>query len=237
MWLSLIRGERCQLSVRSRQAIWPAPDGSDAELVINTVADVEQQVVIATPRVVRLAYKVVQMSATMALDDGRPAPWPDASAVEGAGFEVMITERGPLVVPEQGWRLPNRQALWLQGVAEDVRSSWTVPPPGARPGTEWTLAPIIPGGLPPGTSSATMDVRYRVEQIQGSCVDVAVQFQIDFTLDRTAGGTAGEGGGDMAVQVHQNVGVQTARRKARVEIQRKATQNQVIRTAMDLQRV
>ncbi|MBI3179132.1 MAG: hypothetical protein HYZ27_05690, partial [Deltaproteobacteria bacterium] len=128
MWLSLARGATSVLDLSDRQSIWPAPDGSDAELVITADAQLVQEVVLATPRVMRLRYRIDTLRAAMAIEPAPPAPWPEASQVSGHGFELMITERGAIVVPAQGDKLPNRQAVWLATVAEDVRCAWSVPP-------------------------------------------------------------------------------------------------------------
>lgn len=237
MWLSLTRGARDRLTLTDRKSIWPAPDGSDAELVITTEAMLNQEVILVTPRVIRLRYVVEQIRATMALGDDRPAPWPEALPVKSHGFEIMITERGALIVPTQGKRLPNKQAIWLDTVAEGIRSAWIVPPKDAQPGTEWQLAPIVPGGLPPGATSLDFDISYRLQQLDDATAHVVVAFAMKFVLDIKPRAGAGEGKGDMTVRVERDGGVSEAHRTGRVELVRSATRNQILRSNMDLRRL
>ncbi|MEE8410747.1 MAG: hypothetical protein V3T05_14195 [Myxococcota bacterium] len=237
MWLSLTRGSKDRLTLTDQKSIWPAPDGSDAELVITTEAQLTQEVILVTPRVVRLSYTVDQIRATLTLDDGRPAPWPDAQPVKGKGFEIMITERGALVVPVQGERLQNKQAIWLDTVAEGIRSAWIVPPHDAEPGREWKLTPIMPGGLPPGTKSLDFDVSYRLQQLDGPNAHVTVVFAMKFVLDTKPQVGTGVGKGDMTVRIDRSGGVSEAHRTGRVELLRTATRHQILRSNMDLRRL
>ena len=227
------------MRLTNRQSILPAPDGSDAELVITTQAVVHQDVILATPRVIRMKYTIRGLVVTMTLGDQAPAPWPEASAVDGRSFELMVTDKGALVVPAEGPKLPNRLHTWLNTVAEDVRSSWCTPPIGARVGTRWISMPAIPGGLPPGTTSANVKVAYQVNAIEDPTVEVGVRFGVRLLLEATQTGEVrrGEGRGDVVIQLDQSLGLRRAQRQGRLEVQHAFTRNQVLRSMMDLQAV
>ncbi len=237
MWLELSTGAEHRLRLSNRQAIWPAPDGSDAELVVSTRAELDQRVVLATPRVARLEYVVRHIRATMAIDNGPQHPWADAAAVSGQRFEVMITERGALVVPSQGPRLPDTQAAWLATVAEDVRSAWVVPPEGAGVGSEWHVVPIVPGGLPPGTARADVDVSYVLAAKRASTAEFKVAFEVRLVVEKTrAVHLTGVGRGTMTIHADPSTGTRDAVRAGTVELSQQSRTRQVIRSRMELGR-
>lgn len=234
MWFGLSRGDARSFRVTNRQSIWPAPDGSDAELVITTQSVVHQDVILSTPRVVRLRYTIKGLVVTMTLGDQPPAPWQEASAVNGRSFEVMLTEKGALVAPAEGPKLPNRLHSWLNTVAEDVRSSWCVPPARARPGTRWSMMPAVPGGLPPGTTSATVKVAYHIESIDSETAAIGVQFGVKVVLESQGPTKRGEGRGDVSITLSRELGLTSATRQGRMEIVRPYSRNQVLRSMMEL---
>lgn len=234
MWLSLKSGERRRLSLVDRQSIWPTPDGRDAEFVITTRARLAQEIVLSTPRVLRLRYRVETIRATMTIDQSEPALWPDADPVAGHTFEIMVTERGPLVVPSQGPRLANRHATWLGTVAEDVRSSWPSPPAQVREGSEWRVVPVVPGGLPPGTSRADVDVSYRLAALAEHDADVAVRFVVKVVLEGAHGTMTGEGGGEMSIHLDRESGVTRATRTGELQMFNAGRRVQVLRSSMEL---
>jgi len=237
MWLALSSGAKHRIRLTNRQAIWPAPDGSDAELIITTLADLDQEVILATPRVARVRYVLRSIQATMAIDEGPQHPWPDAAAVAGRSFEIMITERGPLVVPSQGPRLPNAQATWLNSVAEDVRSAWPTPPEGAEVGCEWHLIPAIPGGLPPGTARADVDVACVMTAMRANTAQIKVAFEVRLVVEKTrAVHLTGQGRGTMTIHADPTTGVKDAVRAGAIELAQQSRCRQVLRSQMELAR-
>ncbi len=233
MWLALARGATQNLELSDRQSIWPAPDGTDAELVITAQARLHQEVVVATPRVIRLRYRIDALDAAMAIEPAPPAPWPEASAVSGHGFEVMITERGAIVVPAPGEKLPNRQAVWLATVAEDVRCAWSVPPDHAAPGMTWRGAPSVPGGLPPATKSATFDVAGRVDRLEGALAQVVIDFAVHLVMETTHP-ARGEGQGTVHLAIHREHGIEQARRDSALHLAGPEQRREVLRSSMRL---
>jgi hypothetical protein len=237
MWLNLSQGVKSTLALSDRQSIWPAPDGSDAELIITTKASITEEVLIASQRLVRLKYTLDKVEILMGLNDLPPQPWPDAAAVSGKSFEVMVTDRGAIIVPSHGPRLANRLASWVNILAEDLRSSWSVPPESAAVGATWKLTPAFPGGLPPNTSSADFDVRYELAALKGPAAEVKVTFVIRLMIEAAQRTRSGKGSGEMTVQLDQGRGVQRAVRNGRLEIGATSKRNQLIRSAMELSRL
>lgn len=237
MWLALSTGAKSRVRLRNRQAIWPAPDGSDAELIIHTLAELDQEVALATPRVVRLKYLLREIRTTMAIDDGPEHPWPEAATVSGKSFEIMITDRGPLVVPAQGPKLPNSRAAWLNTVAEDIRSSWPTPPDGAGVGSEWHMAPAFPGGLPPGTARANVDVACVMTALRAQTAQIKVAFEVQLVVEKTrAVHLTGIGRGTMTIHADPKTGVKDAVRAGAIELAQQARCRQIVRSQMELAR-
>lgn len=237
MWLDLEQHQRRMITLRSTQSIWPAPDGSDAELIITQDAHVAQEVVLVTPRVARLRYVIEETSATMTLGDNAPAPWPDAGAIKGRAFEIMLTERGALVVPSQGSKLPNRLASWLEHISEDIRSCWPVPPAQVGQGDQWTTMPAIPGGLPPGAISATIKLEHELTRLEDPKAEVLVRFGVIVTLEQKTPSHAqrGEGRGEVQVRLHKQYGLHKALRRSRIELVRpNAAVNQLLQNRLEV---
>lgn len=237
MWFELQQGSTRRFRLRDEQSIWPAPDGIHSSLIIITETDVIQEVVLATPRVCRLRYAIDKLRATMILSDEPPAPWPDASRIEGRSFELMVTDRGPLVVPAEGSKLPNRLASWLSGVSENLRSCWPVPPDDSAPGTEWESMPAIPGGLPPNTRSAKIKISYRVASIQGATASIEIKFgmKVVITPPRSSQPHKAEGRGALTVSLERQGGFTAASRTGVMEIIRpSAVRNQLVRSKMQV---
>ena len=235
MWFVLTRGARRALRLRDERSIWPAPDGSDSELVVITEVDLTEVVVLSTPRVCRLHYEVDAIAATMILGAQPPAPWPDAARVGGRSFELMVTDRGPLVVPSQGESLPNRLASWLESVSENVRSVWPVPPDDCVAGTEWESTPSLPGGLPPHTQSATVNIKYRVNEVHNGYATVAIDFALRAVVrpPRATQPHTAEGRGELEVTLARQGGFHSAKRTGALQIVRPgAVRNQLVRSRM-----
>ncbi|MBI5509629.1 MAG: hypothetical protein HY903_12825 [Deltaproteobacteria bacterium] len=236
MWITLAQESRARLALTDRQSIWPAQDGSDAELVVTTEAGLTQEVLIATPRLVRLRYTVDQIAVSMTLGDRPPQPWPDAGAIRGKGFELMITEHGALVVPGHAPALKSRHASWLNLVAEDLRCSWSVPPDGAKVGAEWRLSPALPGGLPPNTTTADFDVTYRLRALHGGTAEVQINSSIRLVIEAQSTET-GRGVGEMTVTLMQDRGLTRAVRNGQIELVRTTGRTQLLASTMELVRV
>lgn len=236
MWLKLQGGDRTQLNLIDRQSIFPSVGGEDRQLLITTTSIVTQTTVLATKRMARLRYQVTDASATMSLRDQDPVAWKEAAAVKGQSFEIMLTDRGPLLVPGRGPRLPNRLADWLRTISENVRSCWPVPPDDMQPGGEWELAPAIPGGLPPGTLAARLKVRYQAKQVERRWADINIRFGLTVTLDppTPAHATEGVGIGEVLVRLDRRYGPVQAKRRTRLELVRKRTNNQLVRSTMEI---
>ena len=237
MWLSLATGGRRRLRLLEEQSIWPAPDGSDAEFVVRTDAVVDERIVLATPRICRVRYQVGSLAATLTLGDQPPAPWPDASRVDGHSFELMVTDKGPLVVPAEGPRLANRHASWLERIAECMRSCWPVPPDDCRPGRVWESIPTLPGGLPPHTRSAKIKLRFEVLDVLRDSAEIEVKFGLNAVIHppRTPTPQRAEGRGQLMITLSRKDGVTRATRKGVMEIVRpSAARNQVVRSQMTM---
>ncbi len=237
MWLQLEQGDETQLTLIDRQSIFPAPDGSERQFLITTTSTLKQHIVLATERMARLRYQVIHASATMTLGDQDPVPWTETGAIKGQNFELMLTDRGPLVVPSRGARLPNRLAGWLKNASENVRTCWPVPPDHVKNDTEWELLPAIPGGLPPGTLAAKLRVRYQAEKVEDSEADINVRFGLNVTLDPPTPAHAKEGIGIGEVEVHLNrrYGPSAVLRRTRMELVRERTNNnQIVRSKMEV---
>ena len=237
MWLTLSQGKKASLAITDRQSIWPAPDGSDAELVITTKASLTEEVLIASRRLVRLRYTIDEFEVLMGINNLPPQPWPDAAPVSGRSFEVMITDRGAIIVPSQGPRLANRHASWVNVMAEDIRSSWSVPPDRASAGATWKLTPAFPGGLPPNTTSADIDVNYLLSSLEGSEAEVRINFAVHLMVDAPQHSEKGTGMGEMTVHLEQSHGVRHAVRNGRLELTAVAHAKEIIRSSMELIRL
>jgi len=236
MWFLLTPGLGSALELTDVQSIWPAPDGSNSELVITTTAKLRQEVVLVSPRVCRLRYTIMQLKVTMVLGAQDPAPWPDASKITGRSFELMLTDKGPLVVPSDNTKLPNRLASWLETVSEDMRSCWPVPPDLAVAGTEWEATPALPGGLPPNTLGAKIKIRYQMKTLRDDRADIAVRFGMRVLLKppRASKPQKAEGRGELNVVLERNGGFASAKRQGVLEIIRPASScNQLIRSRME----
>lgn len=237
MWLVLEPHVQRRVMLTTRQVIWPASEQNDAELVITTRAELDETVVLATPQVLRLAYRAALVESTLTLGGATPAPWPEAAAVAGRGFEVMFTSRGAIVAPAQGPKLPNRLGSWLAALAEDVRCAWPALPDDLRAGAAWSTPPIVPGGMPPGTVSADVTVAYRAPAVTADHADVQVDFSITAALERSeVAATAAEGGGSLRIEVERRGGPTTARRVSELSLVRPGARDQVVRAEMQLAR-
>jgi hypothetical protein len=236
MWLALARGALTTIDLEERQSIFPAPDGSEQELAITTRSRLTQTVLLATPRVMRLAFKVERVDVTMTLGAQAPAPWPEPAKLAGRGFELMLTERGPLIAPAEGERLPTRLASWLDQLAENVRSCWPVPPSTISMGSEWEAMPAVPGGLPPGALSAVVKIQNRIAGLAGGIAQVAVKFGVRVVFDAKGpnAATKGEGRGEVLVQLDRAKGVLSASRTGRMELIRPTSKSQVLRSQLEL---
>ncbi len=235
MWFSLDPGTHRRLRLIDEQSIWPAPDGTDSEFVVTTDVQLLQEVMLATPRVCRLQYTIETLTATMTIGEQDPAPWPDASRIAGRSFELMLTDRGPLMVPSEGSRLPHRLASWLETVSEDMRSCWPIPPPDSQPGTEWESMPAVPGGLPPGARSAKIKIKYRVLDILDDTADVQVKFGIRVVIKQPNSSRSykAAGRGEVAVKLARAGGLTVATRRGVMEIERPDNiRNQLIKSKM-----
>jgi len=251
MWLTLDTsgappgGVGRRLTLVDEQAIWPASESEDLELVIKLRAQVTEEIILVTPRIARLRYEVESLTASMTLGDQAPTPWPEASELAGRRFELMLSDRGPLVIPSPGTRLPPRLASWLGTVSEDIRSCWPVPPAGIQVGTEWDLLPVVPGGMPAGTASLSLRAAYRVEDMSEDRAAVAAAYTVVAHLEPTASSRAGaklttraEGHGDLRVELHQSLGCLKAERVGRMELSRRgAARSQTIRSTMHVDQV
>jgi hypothetical protein len=236
MWLALDRTIQQMLLFEERQSIYPAPDGSDQELLIITRARLEQKVLLATPRVARVAYKIDALEASMVLGAQRPAPWPEPTKLVGRTFELMLTDKGPLVVPGEGERLPTKLASWMDQVAENLRSCWPVPPERIEAGSEWDAMPAVPGGLPAGATSALIKVQNRVEELSGTVASIATKFgvRVVFEASNASAARRGEGRGEVRVRLDRLRGVLAASRQGRLELIRPHSKNQVLRSTLNL---
>lgn len=239
MWFELQQGSTRRFRLRDEQSIWPAPDGIHSSLVIITETDLIEEVVLATPRVCRLRYEIDKLRATMILSEEPPAPWPEASRIEGRRFELMVTDRGPLVVPAEGSKLPNRLASWLSGVSENMRSCWPVPPDNSTTGTQWESTPAVPGGLPPNTRSAKIKIVYRVASIEDSTASIEIKFGMNVVIKppRAAQTHKAEGRGALTVRLERQGGFASASRTGVMEIIRpSAVRSQLVRSKMQVVR-
>jgi len=237
MWFELQQASTRRFRLRDEQSIWPAPDGIHSSLIVITETDLVQEVVLATPRVYRLRYAIDRLRATMILGEEPPAPWPDASHIEGRSFELMVTDRGPLIVPSEGSKLPNRLASWLSGVSENMRSCWPVPPADCAAGEEWESTPAVPGGLPPNTRSAKIKIAYRVASIQNATANIEIKFGINVVIKppRSAQPHKAEGRGALSVNLERQGGFAGATRTGVMEIIRpSAVRNQLVRSKMQV---
>lgn len=220
------------------QSIWPAPDGTDAELVVRTQAVLEQTVILATPRVCRLRYTIKALEATMTLGENPPAPWPDVNRLPGEAFELMITDKGPMVVPAEGPKLPPRVASWLSSISENMRSLWPVPPENSKPGTTWQAMPKVPGGLPPNTRSAKVKIKYEVVDILGEEAELAVRFGLRAIVKapNSQQPHTAEGRGQLSLKVQKRAGFLSGSRQGTMELIRPSqARNQLVRSRMTVQ--
>lgn len=235
MWFTLEPGARSALSLVDEQSIWPAPDGSDSELVVITNAQLLQEVILATPRVCRLQYTIEDLQASMIIGDQDPAPWPDASRINGTSFELMLTDRGPLMVPSEGVKLPNRLASWLESVSENLRSVWPIAPPDCEPGTHWEAVPAVPGGLPPGARSAKIKIKHRVVAIRDDVAEIQIKFGVRAVIKppNAPRSHKGAGRGEVVVNQRRAGGLLSAHRRGVLEIERPDNiRNQLIKSKM-----
>jgi len=240
MWFTLEPGTRRRLRLIDEQSIWPAPSGADSEFVVTTDVQLLQEVMLATPRVCRLQYTIESLAATMTIGEQDPAPWPDASRITGRSFELMLTDRGPLMVPSEGSKLPNRLASWLETVSEDLRSCWPIPPPDSQAGTQWEAMPAVPGGLPPGARSAKIKIKYRVLGIRDDLADVRIKFGIRVVIKQPNASRSykASGRGEVAVELARAGGLTHATRRGVMEIERPDNnRNQLIKSKMRVTRL
>lgn len=217
-----------------QRAIWPAPDGSDSELRMTVEVALREEVLLATPRVTRLRYEIAHAEGTMRLRDDAPTPWDGPPETVGRTFELMLTDRGPLIVPYERERLAPRIASWLEVIAENVRCCWPVPPTDLKAGMEWQAMPAIPGGLPPGVVSADFEMRHRAVDVFDGAADIEIQFSVKVALETKTAAQArrGEGHGEVAVRLDRRCGLMTASRHSRMELIRPTTKNQILRSEL-----
>jgi hypothetical protein len=237
MWLTLERGQSRRFTVTDRQAIWPASEFSDAELVVSTRAELHEEILLATTHAIRLGYRIDAIESSFAIDGSNPVPWREALAVKGHSFEIMLTTRGAIHMPAVGSKLPNRLATWLATIAEDVRASWPPLPAELRAGDSWSSAPVAPGGVPPGATSMSVDVSYRAGFVSADSADVEVRFSLKAGLDSTElRATSAIGEGTMDIHLEKRAGPVVARRTSSITLVRSQSRDQVVRASVDIVR-
>jgi len=234
MWLSLIPNDAQRVSLVDRQSIWPAPDGTDAEMIITLKAELLQTVLLATPRVCRIHYRIDSVDAAMHMDNRPTVPWPQAAALKDHSFELMLTEKGAMIVPTVEGKIPARLRSWLNLISEDMRSCWAVPPDAVTEGQTWRLLPAVPGGLPPGTSAARVEIDYQLDRLRDNNADVGVDFAVTVTIEADGVEKQGEGSGHADIALHREIGLRQGERRGRMEISDGRTRNQVIRSSMQV---
>jgi hypothetical protein len=237
MWVTLSRGAQHRLALRDRQSIWPTPDGRDAELMLLTRVELLQEVLLVTPRVLRLRYVVVAATAAMAIDDQPEVPIGGAERLVGKGFELMVTERGPMVVPATKEKLSGQLASFMGTITEDVRCAWPLPPDDAAVGSEWRLLPAVPGGLPSRASRADLDVTFSLTALTAAQADVAVRFAVRVVIEEKNATLTGEGTGTMAIQLDRTGGLIQATRDGELTLGSGRRPAQRIRSRMELARL
>lgn len=236
MWFALTQGSHRLVRLVDEQSIWPAPDGTDSELIVRTETELVQEILLATPKMCRVRYGIKALAASMTLGDNPPAPWRDASRIVGRHFEILLTDRGPMIAPGEGeGRLPPRLASWQEMVVESMRSCWPVPPDDMQTGQEWTAGLTLPGGLPPHTRAAKLKVRYRAEDVREDRAAVEVRFGMRAVIKppTAAQPQQAEGRGELKVLLRKQGGFARAERRGVMEIIRpSAIRNQLIRSRM-----
>jgi len=235
MWLTPARGQQRTVLVHNRQAIWPASEFSDAELVVSVQAQVEESVLLATSQVIRLSYRVVELASHFTIDGSEPVPWREAAAIKGRSFEIMVTSRSAMFVPAQGPRLPNRLAGWLSAVAEDVRAAWPPMPDSLQAGAAWSSPPIVPGGLPAGATSVSIEVGYKAGLVSKDSADVQVTFGLNARLeDPSIQANAAVGEGTMSIHLERTRGPCVVTRRSVLTLIRPRTRDQVVRASVEM---
>ncbi len=235
MWLNVERGQERLLVVHDRQAVWPASELSDAELVMSLRAELEENVLLATNQVIRITYRIADLESTFSIDGSPPERWQEATAIKGRSFELMVTGRSAMCVPAQGPKLPNRLASWMSQVAEDVRAIWPPLPEALHSGATWSVPPIVPGGLPPHTASVSIDIGYRAGQVGHDAADVEVKFGLSARIeDPHLHANAAVGEGTLTIHLERQRGPCTATRTSLLTLVRPQTRNQLVRSAVEV---
>ncbi len=236
MWLSPERGAVRGLTVESRQSVWPATDDSDAELIVTTRADLVEEVALATPQLLRLVFRVEHMEGALTLGDSPATLWADAARVEGASFEITVTQRGAVLAPFSDFKLPKRVLSWLQSVAEEVRAALPYLPDDVEQGSSWSTPQVAPGGLPPGATSVKLGVRYTAVQLQPTRAKIAIDYDLSARLaPGPLRAEAAQGEGRVLVQLDRSAGIASAERQSRLLLQRREARPQLVRVVATLQ--
>lgn len=164
MWLSLDRGARHKLKLSDRHHVAAPSSPETPELVVRFDSTLIGLVTIATERVVRLSYTVETSSAHVEPSDGQSLSWLGPSPLPPqTQFEIMLTERGSVLVPDKGSGVSNPGG-WGQAVPDTIRALWPYVPEDAAPGTEWS-APPAAAGTGGGSRAAGPTTTYRVQTL------------------------------------------------------------------------
>ena len=122
-------------------------------------------------------------------------------------------------------------------MAAAVRAAGPAPPPDAGVGRRWHLVPAVPGGLPPGTARAEVDVSYVLAAMRATTAEVKVAFEVRLVVAKTrAVHLTGQGRGTMTIHADPQTGVKDAVRAGAIELCQQSRRRQVLRSQMELGR-
>ena len=233
MWFKLSSDHRRRLKLESLQAIRPAPDGQHAELTIGCQVVLCERVLFSTPRVIKLDYTIEELQATLRLDAQPEVPWPDPTELKRRSFELMLTDRGAVIVPEDKGPSAKRLTSWLGMVIEDLRSSWPVPPEGLTLGQRFDATPVLPD-LPQDTLHAEVHAEHQVVALALPPATIDVTYRVLLRLKDQQAVVNGEGAGQMVVVLHEEQGLMSAKRQSTVVVGAPDRRRQVMASQMQI---
>jgi hypothetical protein len=186
MWLCPARGARRVLSLRYEQRT----AGVLAEPIEATL---NEEVLLATPQLVRLGYHLT------------------SPTVGDARFDLTLTTRGAIIAPHEH---TSRIAM----LAEEVRLAWLPLPDDVAQGFRSTVLPIVPGSLPEGLAGTSFEIRYEVLEVSETVTTLHAELTMSTSLviDRTI--VAAQGHGQMDLVLTRTQGPAKTTREAVVEV-------------------
>ena len=236
MWLTLPPGAKSGLELTHRQSTGALLPSSAPRMIVVTRSRLTEAVLVASPRLVRLRYELNDTQVSRGVAGEVTRPWPEAARLDGAAFEIMVTERSVLVAPTGGPTLPEPFAGFVNTMAEDVRSSWCLPPEHADTGATWQLSPAVPATVPNRVAPTAFDVRCRLVARQGTAVTVQAVFRVRLTVPGVGRRQRGGGAGEMTAVLDPVRGVLSATRASRITIDGTEGARELLESALELHR-